>query len=58
MNLEQTFRSAVGTMRWRIKFVVLGLAVIFGAHLYVRSQATSLFRLRHALVGRRVEWRS
>ncbi|HZL70186.1 MAG TPA: aldehyde reductase, partial [Candidatus Limnocylindrales bacterium] len=27
MNLEQTFRSAVGTMRWRIKFVVLGLAV-------------------------------
>ncbi len=39
MNLEQTFRSAVGTMRWRIKFVVLGLAVIFGAHLYVRSQA-------------------
>ncbi|MGO9270527.1 MAG: XrtA/PEP-CTERM system histidine kinase PrsK [Terriglobia bacterium] len=39
MNLEQTFRSAVGTMRWRIKFFVLGLAVIFGAHLYVRSQA-------------------
>jgi putative PEP-CTERM system histidine kinase len=39
MNLEQTFRSAVGTMRWRIKFVVLGLAVIFGTHLYVRSQA-------------------
>ena len=39
MNLEQTFRSAIGTMRWRIKFVVLGLAVIFGARLYVRSQA-------------------
>ena len=39
MNLEQTFRSAVGTMRWRIKFVVLGLAVIFGARIYVRSQA-------------------
>jgi signal transduction histidine kinase len=39
MNLEQTFRSAVGTMRWRIKFVVLGLAVIFGARLYVWSQA-------------------
>jgi putative PEP-CTERM system histidine kinase len=39
MNLEQTFRSAVGTMRWRIKYVVLGLAVIFGAHFYVRSQA-------------------
>lgn len=38
MNLEQTFRSAVGTMRWRIKLVVLGLAVIFGARIYVRSQ--------------------
>jgi putative PEP-CTERM system histidine kinase len=39
MNLEQTFRSAVGTGRWRIKFVVMGLVVIFGARLYVRSQA-------------------
>src|SRR5438093_5834169 len=38
-HLEQTFRSAVGTMRWRIKFVVVALAVIFGARLYVRSQA-------------------
>lgn len=38
-NLEQTFRSAVGTQRWRIKFVVLGLGVIVGAHVYVRSQA-------------------
>jgi putative PEP-CTERM system histidine kinase len=42
MNLEQTFRSAVGTMRWRIKFVVLGLGVILGAQLYVRIQ-TLLF---------------
>ena len=38
MNLEQTFRSAVGTMRWRLKFVVLALVVIFGARLYVGSQ--------------------
>ena len=38
-NLEQTFRSTVGTMRWRIKFVVVALALIFGARLYVRSQA-------------------
>jgi putative PEP-CTERM system histidine kinase len=43
MNLEQTFRSAVGTMRWRIKFVVLGLAVIFGVQLYVRIQALLFF---------------
>jgi putative PEP-CTERM system histidine kinase len=39
MNLERTFRSAVGTTRWRIKFLVLGLGVIFGARIYTRSQA-------------------
>jgi putative PEP-CTERM system histidine kinase len=39
MNLEQTFRSAVGTVRWRVKFVVLGLGVVFGARIYVQSQA-------------------
>jgi putative PEP-CTERM system histidine kinase len=39
MNLERTFRSAVGTMRWRIKFLLLGLGVIFGARIYTRSQA-------------------
>jgi len=39
MNIEATLRSAVGTMRWRIKFLVLGLAVIFGARIYTCSQA-------------------
>ena len=39
MNLERTFRAAVGTMQWRIKFMVLGLGVIFGARIYTRSQA-------------------
>jgi putative PEP-CTERM system histidine kinase len=39
MNLERTFRSAVGTMRWRIKYLVLGLGVVFGARIYTRSQA-------------------
>ena len=38
-NLEKTFRTAVGTMRWRIKFVVLGLCTIFGAKIYTSSQA-------------------
>jgi putative PEP-CTERM system histidine kinase len=37
-NLENTFRSTVGTMRWRIKFVVLGLAVIFAGRIYTLSQ--------------------
>lgn len=38
-NIERTFRAAVGTMRWRIKFVVLGLAVVFGARIYTQSQS-------------------
>jgi putative PEP-CTERM system histidine kinase len=41
-NIERTFRAAVGTMRWRIKFVVLGIGVIFGARIYTGSQ-TLLF---------------
>jgi putative PEP-CTERM system histidine kinase len=39
MNLERTFRSAVGTMQWRIKFIVLGLGIVFGARIYTLSQA-------------------
>ena len=39
MNLERTFRSAVGTMQWRIKFIVIGLGIIFGARMYSASQA-------------------
>src|SRR5690242_5252470 len=38
MNLERTFRAAAGTMRWRIKFFIVGLTVIFGARIYTRSQ--------------------
>jgi putative PEP-CTERM system histidine kinase len=43
MNLERTYRAAVGTMRWRIKFMVLGLGVIFAAQAYTTSQIM-LFR--------------
>jgi len=39
MNLERTFRAAVGTMQWRIKFMVLGLGILFGARIYTCSQA-------------------
>jgi putative PEP-CTERM system histidine kinase len=42
MNLERTFRAAVGTMQWRIKFIVLGLGIVFGARIYTLSQ-TLLF---------------
>ncbi|HYV28890.1 MAG TPA: XrtA/PEP-CTERM system histidine kinase PrsK, partial [Candidatus Eisenbacteria bacterium] len=39
VNLERTFRSAVGIMRWRIKYFVLGVALLFGAKFYTSSQA-------------------
>ncbi|MGH7979973.1 MAG: XrtA/PEP-CTERM system histidine kinase PrsK, partial [Limisphaerales bacterium] len=39
MNLERTFRSAIGTMRWRIKFMVVGLGVLFAVRCYGASQA-------------------
>lgn len=42
-NLERTFRASVGTMRWRIKFMLLGVGVIFVVRIYTSSQAL-LFR--------------
>ena len=38
-NLEKTLRAAVGTMQWRIKFLVLGVGIIFGARIYTHCQA-------------------
>ena len=52
-NIERTFRAAVGTMRWRIKFLVLGIGVIFGARIYTGSQ-TLLFS-HYSLVQLSVE---
>lgn len=43
MNLEFTFRAAVGTMRWRIKFMILGVGLVFVVHAYTCSE-TLLFR--------------
>lgn len=43
MNLERTFRAAIGTMRWRVKFMVLGLGVVFAVRTYISSQVL-LFR--------------
>lgn len=39
MNLERTYRAAVGVMLWRIKYVVMGLALLFAVRLYTSSQA-------------------
>ncbi|MEN6319743.1 MAG: XrtA/PEP-CTERM system histidine kinase PrsK [Syntrophaceae bacterium] len=43
MNLERTFRHATGHMRWQTKFMFLGIAGIFGVHLFTDSQ-TILFK--------------
>ena len=37
-NLEKTFRTSVGMSRWRIKYLFLGVAMIFGVKLYSFSQ--------------------
>ena len=37
-NLERTYRAAVGTMRWRIKFMILGLGLIFAVRFCTSSQ--------------------
>jgi putative PEP-CTERM system histidine kinase len=39
MNMERTFRHATGHMRWQTKFMFLGIASIFGVHLFTDSQA-------------------
>ena len=38
VNLERTFRAAVGMTRWRIKYMCLGLAMICGVKIYTLSQ--------------------
>ncbi|HTV40849.1 MAG TPA: XrtA/PEP-CTERM system histidine kinase PrsK [Candidatus Sulfotelmatobacter sp.] len=38
MNLESTFRAAIGTMLWRIKFMILGLGLIIIVQGYISSQ--------------------
>jgi len=38
MNLERTFRAAMGTMRWRIKFMIIGLGVLFAVRAFTSSQ--------------------
>jgi putative PEP-CTERM system histidine kinase len=43
VNLEHTFRSAMGTVRWRIKFILMGVGVLFLVRLFSASQ-TLLFR--------------
>jgi putative PEP-CTERM system histidine kinase len=51
MNLERTFRGSVGVMRWRIKYMVLGVGALFGFRLYAASQSL-LFQLPEEPINR------
>jgi putative PEP-CTERM system histidine kinase len=43
MNLERTLRASSGSVRWRVKFMTLGLGAVFAVQVYTVSQ-TLLFR--------------
>jgi putative PEP-CTERM system histidine kinase len=43
LNMERTFRASVGTMRWRIKFMLMGVGLLFVVRVYTTSQGM-LFR--------------
>ena len=51
MNLERTFRAAMGTMRWRIKFTVLGLSILFAVRAYTCSQSLLWRKMDPSLVA-------
>jgi putative PEP-CTERM system histidine kinase len=38
MNLERTLRVSTGSMRWQIKFIILGIGSLFAAQIYTTSQ--------------------
>lgn len=38
VNLERTFRASIGILRWRIKFMLLGLGVLFAVRFYTCTQ--------------------
>ncbi len=50
VNLENTLRSAVGTVRWQIKFTVLGIGVLFGVQLFAYSQVLLYSALQTSLL--------
>ncbi len=43
MQLERTYRASVGTIRWRIKFILIGAGILFIVRVYTSSQSL-LFR--------------
>lgn len=38
VNLEQTFRSSIGVLRWQVKYMLMGVGVLFISQVYRSSQ--------------------
>lgn len=51
MDLERTYRASVGLARWRIKYLLLGLIVIFVQRIYTSSQALLYQALDLSIAG-------
>jgi putative PEP-CTERM system histidine kinase len=49
-NVEQTLRSSQEHVRWEIKFLLLGLASVFGAMVYVASRVL-IYGPKHAFLS-------
>ncbi len=50
VNLENTLRSAVGTVLWQIKLTVLGVGILFGVELFAYSQVLLYSALQTSLL--------
>jgi putative PEP-CTERM system histidine kinase len=50
MNLERTFQASVGTMRWRVKFMILAVGLLFAVRAYTACQALTTRQINPSLV--------
>ncbi len=50
MNLESTLRASSGSIRWQIKFTVLGLGALFGVELFLSSQVLLYSAIQTTLI--------
>src|SRR5690606_20626249 len=49
VGLERTFRASVGTLRWKIKFMLYGMGTLFAARFFTSSQVLLLQEIDPAL---------
>ena len=49
VNLESTLKASIGTIRWQIKFLILGVGAFFAAQIYITSQAILFSSVNTAL---------